>query len=71
MALLPSNTPEVVPFLLKKYMSIYSLPVTNNATTPNTKVDVGTGLCRDSTDVYDMVNAAAFHAFICSFPLHG
>ncbi len=59
MTLLPSNTPSAVPFLNKKYLSIYSLPVTNNATTPNTKIDVGTGICRDSTDVFDIINSAA------------
>jgi len=59
MTVLPSQTPSVVPFLNTKYMQIYSLPVTNNATTPNTKVDVGTGVCRDSTDTYDMYNNAA------------
>jgi hypothetical protein len=59
MSLLPSLTPSAVPFQLVKYLSIYSLPVTNNATTPNTKIDVGTGVCRDSTDVYDMINAAS------------
>jgi hypothetical protein len=59
MSLLPSQTPSAVPFLLTKYMNIYSLPVTNNATTPNTKIDVGTGVCRDSSDTYDMINAAS------------
>lgn len=59
MTLLPSQTPSAVPFLNVKYLQIYSLPITNDATTPNTKVDVGTGVCRDSTDVYDMINAAA------------
>lgn len=60
MSLLPSQTPTVVPFLNTKYMQIYSLTVTNNATTPNTKIDVATGVCRDSTDTYDMINATAF-----------
>lgn len=59
MSLLPSQTPSAIPFLNTKYMSIYSLPVINNATTPNTKIDVGTGVCRDSTDTYDMINAAS------------
>ncbi len=59
MSLLPSNNPSAVPFLLKKYLNIYSLPVTNNVATPNTKIDVGTGICRDSTDVYDIINSAA------------
>lgn len=59
MTLLPSQTPSAVPFLNIKYMSIYSLPVTNNATTPNTKVDVGSGICRDSTDIYDMILSSA------------
>lgn len=59
MTLLPSQNPSAVPFLNTKYVQIYSLPVTNNATTPNTKIDVGTGVCRDSTDVFDIVNAAS------------
>jgi hypothetical protein len=59
MSLLPSQTPSVIPFALNKYMNIYSLAVSNSATAPDTKVEVGTGICRDSTDVYDMINAAA------------
>lgn len=59
MTLLPSQTPSAVPFLNTKYMNIYSLPVTNNATTPNTLIDVGTGVCRDSTDVFDIINSAS------------
>lgn len=59
MSLLPSQTPSVVPFALNKYMNIYSLAVSNSATAPDTEVEVGTGICRDSTDVYDMINAAA------------
>lgn len=59
MSLLPSQNPNAVPFALNKYLSIYSLPVINNATTPNTKIDVGTGICRDSTDTYDMINSAS------------
>lgn len=59
MAVLPPVSPSVVPFLNSKYLAIQDLVVANDATTPNTKITVGTGVCRDSTDVYDMYNLAA------------
>lgn len=59
MTLLPPLNPTQVPFLNVKYLQIYSLPVANDATTPNTKISVGTGWCRDSTDVFDIYNSAA------------
>lgn len=39
--------------LSAKYMN--GLGISNNATTPNTKLDVALGQCRDSTNVFDMV----------------
>lgn len=41
---------ESLPFLY-----INGMIVSNNATTPNTKVDVSAGQCRDSNDVMDIV----------------
>lgn len=39
-----------LPFLYK-----YGMIVSNNATTPNTKLDISAGQCRDSNDVMDIV----------------
>lgn len=36
------------------FLYINGLKITNDATTPNTIVDVAAGICRDSTNVYDM-----------------
>lgn len=71
MTLLPSNSPSAVPFLNKKYVANYSMPVTNNVATPNTKVDVGTGICRDSTDVYDIIMSTAVTIDTASTGLNG
>lgn len=47
-----SNLPfGVVPFLY-----INGLELSNNTTTPNTKLNVASGQCRDSTDVYQLVS---------------
>lgn len=59
MAVLPPVSPSNIPFLNSKYLAIQDLAVSNDATTPNTKVDVGTGVCRDSSDVYDMYLTSA------------
>jgi hypothetical protein len=59
MAVLPPVSPSAVPFLNSKYLAIQDLAVINNATTPNTQIDVGTGVCRDSSDVYDIYNLAS------------
>lgn len=50
-----ANSPIVnLPF---QYMN--GLRIINNATTPNTKLDVALGQCRDSTNVYDMSLSAS------------
>ncbi len=33
---------------------VNGLQISNNATTPNTKIDIAPGLCRDSTDTFDI-----------------
>lgn len=38
---------------------INNLQISNNATTPNTKLDVAAGQCRDASNVYDMVLSSA------------
>lgn len=49
------NVPvEQLPFLY-----VNGLIVSNDATTPNTKVDLSAGRCRDSNDVMDIVLSAA------------
>lgn len=45
---------ENLPFLY-----INGMNVSNNATTPNTKIDVSAGQCRDSNDVMDITFSAA------------
>lgn len=54
MAVLPAVSPNTIPFLNTKYLSIQDLAITNNVLTPTTKINVGTGVCRDSNSVYDM-----------------
>lgn len=48
-----------VPIVNLPFLYINDLKITNDATTPNTKLNVSTGQCRDSTNVYDMVNDAS------------
>lgn len=47
-----------VPFLNNPFLYINGLQISNNATTPNTKIDIAAGQCRDSTDVYQMTLSA-------------
>ena len=47
------------PFLNQPFLYINDLQITNDATTPNTKLNIGTGQCRDSTDTYQMTNSAS------------
>lgn len=48
------SNPNAVPFLVQKFLYINELKITNNATTPNTVLDVSAGICRDQTDTYDL-----------------
>lgn len=50
---------SAVPIVNLPFLYINNLRVTNNATTPNTKIDVASGQCRDSSNVYDMVSDAS------------
>jgi hypothetical protein len=36
------------------YLALNGLAVSNNATTPNTKLTVAAGICRDSLNIYDL-----------------
>src|SRR3990167_3439050 len=36
------------------FLYINDMKVSNNATTPNTKLDIAAGICRDSTNTYDI-----------------
>lgn len=38
----------------QSYMAITGFQISNNATTPNTKIDVAAGLCRDQTNTFDI-----------------
>lgn len=48
------TAPNVLPFLKQPFLYINDCKITNNATTPNTKIDISAGICRDQTDVYDL-----------------
>lgn len=43
-----------LPFQSNPFLYINGLEISNNATTPNTKLNVAAGQCRDSTDVYQI-----------------
>ncbi len=43
-----------VPIINLPFLYINEMNVSNNATTPNTKLDVTAGVCRDSTNTYDI-----------------
>jgi hypothetical protein len=45
---------SAVPIVNLPFMYVNNLIVSNNAVTPNTKIDVSSGQCRDSTNVFDM-----------------
>lgn len=45
---------SAVPIVNLGFLYINGMGISNNATTPNTKFDVAAGICRDSTNTYDM-----------------
>ena len=47
-------TLSVVPIINLPSLYVNLISVTNNATTPNTKIDVGYGICRDQTNTFDL-----------------
>ena len=49
-----STNPQVVPFLVQKFLYINECKISNDATTPNTVLDISAGICRDQTDTYDL-----------------
>lgn len=60
------TTTQAIPVEQLPFLYINELKISNNATTPNTLVDVSAGQCRDSNDVMDItlasgitINAAA------------
>jgi hypothetical protein len=55
--------PSVVAFNQSPFLYINEIKVSNDATTPNTKVDVSAGMCRDSSDVFYM-NLGNFNGFL-------
>jgi hypothetical protein len=52
-------TQSYVPIVNLPFLYINNLQLSNDATTPNTKLDVAAGQCRDSSNVYDMVLSSA------------
>jgi hypothetical protein len=56
------TNPQAVPFGVVRFLYINEMKITNNATTPNTKFDISAGICRDSTDTYD-INLGNFNNF--------
>ncbi len=55
--------PVAVPFLVQKYLSIVDCKISTDATTPNTILDISSGICRDQTDTYDL-NIGNYNAFL-------
>lgn len=45
---------NAVPIVSQPFLYINGGSVSNNSTTPNTKIDVGACICRDSTNTYDI-----------------
>lgn len=46
--------PQVVPFLVQKFLYINEAKISNDATTPNTVLDVSAGIMRDQSDTFDL-----------------
>lgn len=49
-----SSFDNAVPIVNQPFLYINELKISNDATTPNTKLDVSAGICRDSTNTYDI-----------------
>jgi hypothetical protein len=49
-----STNPQAVPFLVQKFLYINECKISNDATTPNTILNVSAGICRDNSDTYDL-----------------
>jgi hypothetical protein len=58
-----ATAPSAVAYSQSPFLYINGIVISNDATTPNTKVDVSAGMCRDSTDVYYM-NLGNFNGFL-------
>src|SRR6185503_13914885 len=50
-----SNPANYVPIINDPFLYMTGFQIANDATTPNTKLDVGAGQCRDSTDSFDII----------------
>ena len=46
--------PQAVPFLVQKFLYCNGAVISNDATTPNTLLDISAGIMRDQTDTYDL-----------------
>lgn len=42
------------PAVVLPYLAINSIFISNNVVTPNTQIDVTSGICRDSTNIFDL-----------------
>lgn len=42
------------PISNQAYLTVNGLTISNNATTPNSKIDISAGLCRDQTNTFDI-----------------
>ena len=62
---------SAVPIVNLASMYMNGLRISSNATTPDEKLDVALGQCRDSTNVYDMSLSAAITLNIASNGLNG
>lgn len=49
-----SSFDNAVPIVNQPFLYVNEMKVSNDATTPNTKLNVSAGICRDSTNTYDI-----------------
>lgn len=58
-----ATAPSVIAYSQAPFLYINGMTISNNATTPNTKVDVSAGMARDSTDVF-YINLGNYNGFL-------
>lgn len=49
-----SSFDNSVPIINQPFLYINEMKVSNNSTTPNTKININAGICRDSTNTFDI-----------------
>ncbi len=54
-----TNPPNYIPIVNDPFLYMTGLQLSNDATTPNSLLDIAAGQCRDSTDAFDMLLPSA------------